>query len=318
MSNTVYIDGHSGTTRLRIRDWLAERSDFELLTLPEELRKDPAARREMIRSAEVSVLCLPDEAAREAEEWAEGSSARLLDASTAHRVSEGWVFGLPELEPGRRERIADADRVSICGCYSAAFLLLMRPLLDAGLVARSAPITMHALSGYSGGGRPMIEKWEDPATGLGKLCFEAPYSLDRVHKHIPEMVAYSNLEQEPQFEPAVGPFRCGMRAQIPIHAELQNAGASGKTLWEALHERYRGEPFVRVLPIAEPLPSDEYSFDPRGCNETNRIDLRVLPHPSGHALLIAVLDNLGKGASGNAIQCLNLMLGHAETTGLPG
>lgn len=317
MAHRVYIDGHAGTTGLRIRDWLADRRDLELLTLPEALRKDPGARREMIRSADVAVLCLPDDAAREAEAWAEGSSARLLDTSTAHRVAEGWVFGLPELAPGRRELIAGADRVSNSGCYSAAFILLIRPLVDAGLVDRDESLSIHALSGYSGGGRPMIEKWEAADGCLSTLPFEAPYALDRVHKHIPEMVEYTGMSLQPQFVPAVGPFRCGMRVQVPLSAELLGAGANAKTLWEALQDRYAGEPFVKVLPIAEPLDSDEHSFDPRVCNDTNRIELRVLPHPSGHVLLMATLDNLGKGASGNAIQSLNLMLGCDETAGLP-
>jgi len=317
MTHRVYIDGHAGTTGLRIRDWLADREDLELLTLPEAQRKDPEARREMIRSADVSVLCLPDDAAREAESWAQGSKARLLDASTAHRVSEGWVFGLPELEPGRRELIARADRVSNTGCYAAAFILLMRPLLDAGLVDRRAPTSIHAVSGYSGGGRPMIDKWEDPDGGLVALPFEAPYTLDKVHKHIPEMIEYTGLALQPQFVPAVGPFRCGMRVQVPLSSELLASGTTGKTLWEALRDRYAGEPFVKVLPIADPLDANEHSFDPRACNDTNRIELRVLPHPSGHVLLMATLDNLGKGASGNAIQSLNLMLGCDETAGLP-
>jgi N-acetyl-gamma-glutamyl-phosphate reductase len=318
MAHRVYIDGHAGTTGLRIRDWLAGRDDLELLTLPEAQRKDPHARREMIRSADVSVLCLPDDAAREAETWAEGSNARLLDASTAHRVADGWVFGLPELEPGQRARIAEAARVSNTGCYAAAFILMIRPLIDVGLIDRRAPLSIHALSGYSGGGRSMIEKWEAPGSDLSGLPFEAPYALDAVHKHIPEMVAYTGVSLEPHFVPAVGPFRCGMRVQVPIPADLQNAGATAKTLWEALHDRYAAEPFVKVLPIAEPLESNEHSFDPRACNDTNRIELRVLPHPSGHALLMATLDNLGKGASGNAIQSLNLMLGCDETAGLPG
>ena len=317
MPPRVFIDGHMGTTGLRIRDWLARRDDLDVVELPESQRKVASARRDALAAADLAVLCLPDDAAREAVALAEGTRVRILDASAAHRVSKGWVFGLPELAPEQRGLIANATRVSNPGCYSSAVIVLLRPLVDAGLVPRDAPIAIHALSGYSGGGREMISKWEDPSGGMLTQVFEAPYALDRVHKHAPEMTRWSGLTHEPQFTPAVGPFRCGMRVQVPIPASLLPRGASGKSIWEALDARYRGEAFVRVLPIVEPLGGDERSFDPRACNDTNRIELRVLPHPSGHVLLMAVLDNLGKGASGVAIQNLNLMLGLPEARGLP-
>ncbi len=317
MPPKVYIDGHVGTTGLRIRDWLAGRDDVELLTLPEERRKDAAARRDRIWAAAVAVLCLPDDAARAAAEWATDAKTRIIDASTAHRVAAGWVYGLPELAPAQRDAIRQAKFVANPGCYASAFILLVRPLIDAGLLSPVAPLTCHALSGYSGGGRAMIEKWEAPAGGLRSLVYEAPYAFDRVHKHIPEMIQYTGLQREPQFLPAVGPFRCGMRVQIPLHADLLLPGSNGKAVWGALHARYRNEPFVRVIPMSDPLDADERSFDAQACNDTNCIELRVLPHPSGHVLLMATLDNLGKGAAGVAIQSLNLMLGVVETTGLP-
>jgi N-acetyl-gamma-glutamyl-phosphate reductase len=317
MTPRVFVDGHMGTTGLRIRDWLAGREDIEVFELPEARRKDAEARRDALASADLAVLCLPDDAAREAVALAQGTRARILDASSAHRVSPGWVFGLPELAPEQRGLIAGAQRVSNTGCWSTATLLFLRPLVDAGLVPRDAPIAVHGLSGYSGGGRELIAKWEDAAGGLLTHVYEAPYALDRVHKHIPEMTRWSGLTHEPAFVPAVGPFRCGMRVELPLHAAVLARGATGKAIWDALDARYRGEPFVRVLPIVEPLGADERSFDPRACNDTNRIDLRVLPHPSGHVLLMAVLDNLGKGAAGVAIQNLNLMLGLPETRGLP-
>jgi N-acetyl-gamma-glutamyl-phosphate reductase len=317
MAKKIYIDGHVGTTGLRIREWLAGREDLVVLTLPEAQRKDADARRERLLEADLAVLCLPDDAAREAAAWASGSETKLLDASTAHRVAEDWTYGLPELVPGQREAISGAARVSNPGCYPTALALLLRPLVDVGLVLPSMPISIHAVSGYSGGGRPMIERWEDPKGDLASLPFEAPYSLGREHKHMPEMVRYARLAGPPQFVPAVGPFRCGMRVQVPLHAESLRDGATAKAMWEALMDRYRGEPCVRVHPIAEPLESHEKSFDPRACNDSNRIELHVLPHPSGHVLLMAILDNLGKGAAGAAIQNLNLMLGLAETAGLP-
>ena len=310
----VYIDGHVGTTGLRIRDWLHGRDDLDLLHLPETSRKDPAARRARVEEADVAVLCLPDDVAREAAAWASESGTRVVDASTAHRVAEDWTYGLPELDPGRRALIGGAARVSNPGCYPSGFVLLVRPLVDAGLLAPDAPLSVHALSGYSGGGRALIERWESPEAGLEGLPYEAPYALDRVHKHIPEMTRYAGLVREPQFLPAVGPFRCGMRVQIPLPAGM--AAGDGTRLHEVLADRYADEPFVRVArrPAAAP---DERAFDPRACNDTNRMDLHVYPHPSGHVLLAAILDNLGKGASGAAIQNLNLMLGLDEGAGLP-
>jgi N-acetyl-gamma-glutamyl-phosphate reductase len=316
MRPKVYIDGHVGTTGLRIREWLAGRNDLDLLTLADEHRKDDAARRDALLAADLAILCLPDDAARQVTEWVGTGQTRLIDASTAHRVAGDWVFGLPELTAGQRESIRNARFVSNPGCYSSAFVLLLRPLVDAGLVARDAPITIHALSGYSGGGRQMIERWEDEHTGLSRLPFEAPYALERVHKHIPEMIRYSGLDREPYFEPAVGPFRCGMRVQVPLHASLLPGGSTGRSLWQALADRYAGERFVRVAPFEEKPSADERAYDPRHCNDSNRIDLHVLPHPSGHVLLTAILDNLGKGAAGVAIQNLNLMLGIKEDHGL--
>ena len=317
MRPKVFIDGHVGTTGLRIREWLAHRDDLEVLTLPDAQRKDDAARRDRLLAADVAVLCLPDDAARDVAQWSAGESVRLLDASTAHRVAEGWTYGLPELSTSQREAIRTARCVSNPGCWPTGFLLLLRPLVDAALVSRESLISCHGLSGYSGGGNPLIAKWEDPEANLRALVYEAPYATERVHKHVPEMQRFARLAHEPQFVPAVGPFRCGMRVQIPLHAEALARGATGKAVWEAIHERYRGEPFVRVAPYAEAVAVTERSLDPQACNDTNRIDLHVLPHPSGHALLVAVLDNLGKGAAGAAIQNLNSMLGIAETTGLP-
>jgi N-acetyl-gamma-glutamyl-phosphate reductase len=317
MRPKVCIDGHAGTTGLRIREWIARRDDLELLALPEAARKDAAARRAALCAADVAVLCLPDDAAREAVEWAADGGTRVIDASTAHRVAPGWVYGLPELAPAQRAAIRGAKYVANPGCYASAFVLLVRPLVDARLLAPDAPITCHALSGYSGGGRSLIEKWEDPQRGLLSLVYEAPYALDRVHKHIPEMVQYSGLRREPYFEPAVGPFRCGMRVQVPLHADVLHGGRGRRAVWEVLHARYRDEPFVSLRSVEDPEQADEHRFDPQACNDTNRIELSVMLHPTGHVLLMAILDNLGKGASGVAIQNLNLMLGMAETTGLP-
>jgi N-acetyl-gamma-glutamyl-phosphate reductase len=313
----VFVDGHAGTTGLRIRDWLAKRGDLELLEIDDARRKDPRARRECLQEADVAVLCLPDDAARDAVIWLESTDTRILDASTAFRVAEGWVYGLPELGASQREAISQARRVSNPGCYPSAVVIALRPLVDAGLLPADAPVTVHALSGYSGGGRRKIEQWEDPAGGLVGLPFEAPYSLEARHKHMPEMTKFCALEQEPHFVPAVGPFACGMRVEIPLHASLLPQGASAKAAFEVLGERYEGERFVRMRPFLEHYPQDELALDPRACNDTNRIELQVIGHESGHVLVVAILDNLGKGAAGVAIQNLNRMLGIDESTGLP-
>jgi len=315
MAPRIYIDGHVGTTGLRIRDWMEQRADVELITVPESERKSPEARREFMLASDLTVLCLPDDAGREAAAWAKRDRPKIVDASTAHRVADGWVYGLPELTRGQRDAIRSAGRVSNPGCYASATILLMRPLVDAGLVDSTMPLTVHALSGYSGGGRTLIEKWEKG--GLLSLPYEAPYALGAVHKHIPEMRQQARLATEPQFVPAVGPFRCGMRVEVPLHASFV-AEPGAERIWEALRTRYDGEPFVRVMPLIDAREIDERTLDPGACNDTNRIDLHVLAHPSGHVLLVAVLDNLGKGAAGVAIQNLNLMLGLDERQGLRG
>lgn len=313
----VFIDGRTGTTGLRIYEWMAGREDMELLALPLELRRSPEHRRDRIVESDVSILCLPDDAAEEVAGWVGEADTRLIDASTAHRVADGWVYGLPELAPDQREAISQANYVSNPGCYPTGFLLLVRPLIDAGLLSRDAPLSVNALSGYSGGGTSMIARWEDPDTGLCRLPYEAPYSLDQRHKHIPEMMKYSEIDVEPQFVPAVGPFRCGMRVQVPLHCSMLTPGTTGQAVWESLSERYQDEEYVEVASLSGPGTVDERSFDAQACNDSNRIRLHVAAHASGHVLLIALLDNLGKGACGAAIQNLNLMLGFAEGAGLP-
>jgi len=317
MPKRIYIDGHAGTTGLRIREWLSDRPDLEILTLPETERKSPEARKSSIADADLAILCLPDPAAQEAAAWAAASKTRVLDASTAHRVHDDWVYGLPELCPDQRKHIASADQVSNPGCWPSLFLLLTRPLIDAGALPPSAHVALHGVSGYTGGGREMIERWEAAETGLSTIPFAAPYALERIHKHIPEMTRYSGLESEPQFIPAVGPFRCGMRVQVPLPRGTLASGTTAEELHEILAERYASEAFIRVHPPEAPPAGEEKALDPRRCNDTNRMELWCRSHPGGHALLVGILDNLGKGAAGAAIQNLNLMLGLPEDQGLP-
>jgi N-acetyl-gamma-glutamyl-phosphate reductase len=314
----IFIDGHAGTTGLRIRHWLAERRDLALTTLGEADRKSEPARRKAIGESDLAIFCLPDAAAAMAAGWAEESGSRILDASSCHRVADSWVYGLPELAAAQREAIREARKVTNPGCYPSAFLLLVRPLVDAGLLPRAAPLTIHALSGYSGGGKALIERWESDAHGLKNQTFESPYALEKIHKHVPEMHRYADLDHAPQFVPAVGPFACGMRVEVPLHAAILAEGTSGEAVWRALADRYHGEPFVELAAYTGLEPVDEAPLDPTALNDTNGLRIHVFPNLQGHILLVGILDNLGKGAAGVAIQNLNLMLGLGERTGLPG
>lgn len=312
----IFIDGHVGTTGLRIRELLGSREDLELIAAAESRRKETDVRRELLNRCDLAVLCLPDDAAREAVRLIENDTTRVVDASTAHRVADGWVYGLPEIGANQRTAVAGSLRVANPGCWPTPTILALRPLVDEGLLPVDAPVTVHGLSGFTGGGRTLIERWEDPVNRLVGIVHEAPYALDRRHKHAPEMQKFSHLAAAPHFVPAVGPFRCGMRVEISLHAASLTPGTTGKRIHELLYERYAGERFVNVAPLREPLDPDEFTFDPQSCNDTNRVDLNVVPHPDGHVLVVGILDNLGKGAAGAAVQSLNLMLGLDEATGL--
>jgi N-acetyl-gamma-glutamyl-phosphate reductase len=304
----VFVDGEAGTTGLLIHEALAGRTDIERLKLGPAERKDNAARQRALNRADLVVLCLPDDAARQAVAWIENPATRVLDASTAHRVHPDWVYGMPELTPGQPGLIRAARRVSNPGCYPTGVVLLIRPLVDAGLLPSSLPITVQGLSGYSGGGKDLIGRWEDPGRGLLSWRFAAPYALEVVHKHVPEMKEYSRLDAAPQFLPAVGPFRCGMRIDIGLHRAHLGADVTAPRLWQALAERYANQPFIELAPLANAARGDEARWDPMALNGTNRIELSVVGNAAGHVLLVARYDNLGKGASGAAVQNLELML----------
>ena len=312
----VFIDGSHGTTGLRIQDRLKSRGDLELIAISEEDRRDIEVRRAAYDDADLAILCLPDDAALEASEWAEASGTKVIDASTAHRVADDWVFGLPEMDTGQREAICASSKVANPGCYATAVILGMRPLVESGLVPETLPLTVHAVSGYSGGGKNMIARWEGGEPELQHLPFHTPYALESQHKHIPEMVKYSRLAHAPHFIPSVGPFITGMRVEMPLHHSLLSNGADAAALWNSLNNTYAGENFIRVVPIDEALEYSDPAFDPRSCNDTNRHDISVIPNKNGHVLLIVQLDNLGKGASGAAVQNMNLMLGMREAEGL--
>lgn len=311
MSYNVFIDGQEGTTGLKIHERLRDRRDIEVLQISEDRRKDPAAKLELYRRADVTILCLPDQASRDAFEMTKGENVRLIDASTAFRTDPVWVYGLPELRPEQREAIGHAKYVSNCGCYAAGFIMALFPLVRAGVVPVDHPIACHAISGYSGGGKRLIAAHET----AGFVRPPRPYALGLHHKHVPEMQKHAGLSYPPLFTPIVGHFYQGMIVSIPLVMRSLPKKVAPGDVQEILTRYYEGERFVRVLPVGGENELEDGFLSPTGCNDTNRIDLFVFGHEE-QLLVAARLDNLGKGASGTAVQCMNIMLGLDEAAGL--
>jgi len=309
----VFVDGQEGTTGLRIHEYLAQRSDIEVLRIAPELRKDATERARLLNASDVSFLCLPDAAAVEAAALVTNPHTCLVDASTAHRTASGWAFGLPELAAGQREKIRASKRIANPGCHASAFILLMRPLIDAGLLPAGLPISATSISGYSGGGKKMIEQYL--AGGDAQLESPRPYALGLAHKHLPEMMAHTGLTVPPVFQPIVGNFYKGLSVSVPLHLSQLKPGASAQLLHRALSERYAGESFIRVMPLRDPATLAAGFFDVQACNDTNRVDVFVFGNDT-QLMLMARLDNLGKGASGAAVQSMNVHLGVDEGLGL--
>ncbi len=311
MKHRVYVDGQEGTTGLRIHEYLAQRSDIEVLRIDPERRKDSAERARLLNAADVAFLCLPDAAAREAVALVTNPATCVIDASTAHRTLPGWAFGLPELAADQRAKLRAAKRIANPGCHASAFILLLRPLVDAGLVPPGTALSATSITGYSGGGKKMIEQYV--AGGDPVLAAPRPYGLTLAHKHIPEMMAHTGLTAKPIFLPIVSNFYKGLTVSVPLH--LKALGTSAEALQQAFEARYAGERFIRVMPLSDPSTLEGGFFDVQGCNDTNRVDLFVFAN-GDQAVLLARLDNLGKGASGAAVQAMNVHLGADEGLGL--
>jgi N-acetyl-gamma-glutamyl-phosphate reductase len=304
MTAKVFIDGEVGTTGLQIRARLDRRDDITLISLPEESRKSRLARIGAFAEADVAILCLPDAAVHEIAPDLRDLHCRVIDASTAHRTDPDWVFGFPELDAQARDRVAGARYISNPGCYSTGAIALLKPLVDAGVIPADHPVTINALSGYTGGGKALIAEFEE-----GRVTGGFVYATSQHHKHLPEITAHAGLARTPIFVPQVGPFAQGMIVQVPLH--LPPGGPQAAL--DALSAHYAGQHFVQVVERA----SLGDRIDPQRLNGTNKMELTVDGDPeTGATVLIAVLDNLGKGASGAAVQSLNILLGLDEATGL--
>ncbi len=311
----IFIDGAAGTTGLEIRERLAGRSDLSLMVLPEAERKDAAARKRALNEADIVILCLPDEAAKEAVALIDNPATRVIDASSAHRVAEGWVYGFAELEPDGYAKIAAAKRVSNPGCWPTGFLAIMRPLVRAGIVPPDFPASVNGVSGYSGGGKSMIAEFEDKGSADYSETVSRIYGLNLAHKHLPEMRVHSGLSHPPLFQPSVGRFYRGMLVDVPLQLWALPGAPTPRDLQATLAKAYADRPLVTAASLEDAAAVK--TLDAEILAGTNGLTLYVFGNEkSGQARLVAVFDNLGKGASGAAVQNLNIMLELPETTGL--
>ena len=315
MSYKVFVDGQEGTTGLQINEYLAKRSDIELLKIDSDKRKDLAERKRLINASDVTFLCLPDDAAKESVTLVDNPNTCIIDASTAHRVNPAWTFGLPELAPDQRDKIRASKRIANPGCHASAFILALRPLVSAGIVAVDTQISANSITGYSGGGKKMIADYEAASASLTALKAPRPYALGLAHKHLPEMQAYTGLTVAPIFQPIVGPFYKGLAVTAALHPKQFAKSAGPADIQKILADYYGGEAFIRVAPLDLDANTERGFFNVEANNDTNCVDIFVFGNAE-RMLLVARLDNLGKGASGAAVQAMNVHLGVEESLGL--
>lgn len=313
MKRKVFVDGSSGTTGLQINERLNLYSELELITIDYEKRHDPEERAKCLNAADIVFLCLPDAAARESVSLITNPDTRVIDASTAHRVAPDWAYGIPELSPAHRKAIQNSRRVSNPGCHATAFILPIYPLVSKEIMSPDFPVTCQSLTGYSGGGKPLIEKYEQNNKNNDYAKAPRAYGLSLNHKHIPEMMLRTGLTETPVFVPILGNNYKGMAVMVPIHTKLLAKKMSARDIHDFLDEYYQGEQFVKVMPYGDDSLLLDGSVDITACNDTNRAEIFVFGNDSkGQALIMTRIDNLGKGASGAAIQNMNLMLGFEE------
>jgi N-acetyl-gamma-glutamyl-phosphate reductase len=310
----VFVDGQEGTTGLRIHEYLAARRDIEVLKIDPDKRKDATERARLLNAADVAFLCLPDAASREAAQLTTNPNTCLIDASTAHRTVPGWAFGLPELARGQRDAIRASKRIANPGCHASAFILAVRPLVDAGLLPREAAVSATSITGYSGGGKSMIAEYQQQPLPV-HLAAPRPYGLGLKHKHLPEMAAHTGLATPPVFMPIVSNFYKGLAVSVPLHLSQLKPGTTPEAVQAALAAHYAGERFINVMPLRDAATLEVGQLDVQACNDTNRVDVFTFASDT-QVLLIARLDNLGKGASGAAVQSMNVHLGVEESLGL--
>lgn len=311
MPYKIFVDGQEGTTGLQINEYLAKRADVTLLKIDADKRKDLAERKRLINESDVTFLCLPDEAAKESVSLVDNPNTCIIDASTAHRVNPDWVFGLPELAKDQRAKIRAGKRIANPGCHASAFILALKPLVAAGLLPADTQIAANSITGYSGGGKKMIEDYQSPA----RIDAPRPYALGLAHKHLPEMCAYTGLSVAPIFQPIVGPFYKGLTVTAYLHPQQFTRKATPADVQKLLADYYAGEPFIRVAPVDLDANTEGGCFNVEANNDTNRVDLFVFGNDE-RMVVMARLDNLGKGASGAAVQAMNVHLGVEESLGL--
>jgi len=309
----VFVDGSSGTTGLQIHERLSLYDELEIISIDYEKRRDPEERAKCLNEADIVFLCLPDDAAKEAVGLISNPKTRVIDASSAHRVAPGWTYGLPELSKKHREAIIGSRRVSNPGCHATAFLLSVYPLLSGGIMPPDYPLTCQSLTGYSGGGKSLIEKYESNNGRNDYIKAPRPYALTLNHKHLPEMTMHSGLAQPPVFVPVIGNNYKGLAVMVPIHTRLLSGQPDAEAIHELLTKHYKDETFVKVMPYQDDSVLFEGAVDITACNDTNKAEIFVFGNSARKsALILTRIDNLGKGASGAAIQNMNLMLGYDE------